>query len=135
MSIANSLKQAVLLPSSKVRVLSLRASPDLVCRNLMCEKLNEPCVCKLARFVAQNDFTNLEELYLNQNRLTLLPGAIFLPSLKLLDVSHNNLKFIHLNDLTQCSKLERLNVSNNPLSEEWKSNVLSRLRKDLEVLF
>lgn len=43
--IARSIREASAL--KHVRSLLLRRSEDLVCRNMLCEKVGEPCVCRL----------------------------------------------------------------------------------------
>ncbi len=90
--IHKSLRSAALSPID-VETLDLTKSKDLLCKNMMCEKLGNACVCKLARFVQQTDFPNLHTLILKNNRLDVLPDAIFecLPKLKLLDVRNNQL--------------------------------------------
>ena len=42
------------LEPETVESLSLEKCEDLVCKNLMCEKLGEVCVCKLARWSSIN---------------------------------------------------------------------------------
>ena len=82
MSTARTLAEASAALQS-VRRLYLRASPDLVCRNIMCEKLQQACACRLAVVVSR--LTNLEELDVRDNGLDALPEAIFeLPKLRVL---------------------------------------------------
>ncbi|XP_016534034.1 leucine-rich repeat serine/threonine-protein kinase 2 isoform X2 [Poecilia formosa] len=58
----------------------------------------------------------LEELFMDGNGLTELCSALYLPEVKLLDVSKNNVENISPDFLTSCPKLETLNASNNKIS-------------------
>ncbi|XP_027860193.1 leucine-rich repeat serine/threonine-protein kinase 2 isoform X2 [Xiphophorus couchianus] len=57
----------------------------------------------------------LEELFMDGNGLTELCSALYLPEVKLLDVSKNNVENISPDFLTTCPKLETLNASNNKI--------------------
>ncbi|XP_054883005.1 leucine-rich repeat serine/threonine-protein kinase 2 [Poeciliopsis prolifica] len=57
----------------------------------------------------------LEELFMDSNGLTELCSALYLPEVKLLDVSKNNVENISPDFLTTCPKLETLNASNNKI--------------------
>jgi len=87
-----SLRSAALASSNEVRSLDLSTSEDLKCKNIMCEKIDEVCVCKLARFLVQNPFPNLESLNLSGNSVEVLPEPIFdVQSLTELNLSYNKL--------------------------------------------
>lgn len=76
--------------ASKLEALELKASPDLICSNLMCEKVGEPCVCRLALLLWRAP--NLVALDLSDNRLKELPDNLWsLSRLESLDVSGNGL--------------------------------------------
>ena len=113
--IVSSMREALLASPQKVHSLNLAKSPDMICSNLMCEKLGDPCVCKLARFLEQNKWPSLEELHLSGNNLTVLPTALFMPSLKILDCSSNQIKSLP-QEISQCQNLEVLNISHNLLT-------------------
>lgn len=51
----------------------------------------------------------------SSNGLTELCSALYLPEVKLLDVSKNNVENISPDFLTTCPKLETLNASNNKI--------------------
>ncbi|KAM4554332.1 leucine-rich repeat serine/threonine-protein kinase 2 [Fundulus diaphanus] len=57
----------------------------------------------------------LEELFMEGNSLTDLCSALYLPEIKLLDVSKNNVENISPDFLTSCPKLETFNASMNKL--------------------
>lgn len=85
MVVARSLKDAARLGSVTTSLL-LRRSEDLVCQNLMCAKIGEACVCRLAVHLSR--LGKLRELDVAQNDLGVLPEPVFeLPALEHLDVS------------------------------------------------
>ena len=93
--------------------LILRRSEDMQCRNLMCEKIGGPCLCRVALVLSR--CTRLHTLSLADNGLTALPEALFeAKGITDLDLSSNNLT--ELPRLAQMlPRLERLNVAGNPL--------------------
>ena len=77
--------------------LHLEHSDDLVCRNLMCDKVGGPCVCRLGRWMNQNRdvLASCQHLSLRGNNLSVLPDEVWnLPRLTHLDVSQNKLSEI-----------------------------------------
>lgn len=85
MVIARSLKDAARLGSATTSLL-LRKSEDLVCRNMMCAKLGDACVCRLAVHVSR--LGGLRQLDIAENELGALPESVFeLPGLAGLDIS------------------------------------------------
>lgn len=87
---AASLGQAV-READTVNVLNLQESPDLLCVNLMCEKVGDPCICRLSRVLEK--LHHLEGLNLAGNSLVSLPESIGqLEQLQHLDLSNNNLQ-------------------------------------------
>lgn len=86
---AGSLGQAV-RSADTVKILDLQESPDLLCVNLMCEKVGDPCICRLSRVLEK--LHHLEGLNLAGNKLTSLPDSIGqLEQLQYLNLSNNNL--------------------------------------------
>jgi len=114
MLVATSMRQAQLLKTATVRVLDLSRSPDVICMNMMCDKLEGPCVCRVARFLEQNQWDALEEIRLVGNRLDQVPPSIFMRGLKRLDLSDNSIKELPL-DISRCESLETLDMSKNRL--------------------
>lgn len=87
---AASLGQAV-RNAATVETLSLEASPDLLCINLMCEQVGDPCICRLS--VVLEKLHHLEGLNLSGNELTSLPESVGqLQRLRYLDLSNNKLQ-------------------------------------------
>lgn len=88
-----------------MRALDLGRAEDLVCRNIMCEKLLEPCICRLSR--AMERLPHLEFLSLRQNRIAALPASIWsLGRLRYLDLSGNPLPPASLGGIEQLRSLE-----------------------------
>mmetsp|Transcript_22152 Transcript_22152/g.30803 ORF Transcript_22152/g.30803 Transcript_22152/m.30803 type:complete len:168 (+) Transcript_22152:157-660(+) len=112
---ANSLKDAILM-GSKVKVLNLMKSEDLVCMNLMCEKVGDPCICRLSRALERTP--NLKHLNLSGNRLSQLPDIIWnLKDLQTLDLSDNLLES-RPPKISLLQNLVCLNISKNPIPNE-----------------
>jgi Leucine-rich repeat (LRR) protein len=117
MSVARSIAE-VISRKEPVRQLVLRASKDLVCNNLFCEKVTEPCVCRLDRMLSSKKLTELRELDLSNNRLNVLPPSIgTLTSLEVLNISGNNLKQIPA-FVDQLPSLKVLKLCGNPVIYE-----------------
>ncbi|OQS01902.1 hypothetical protein THRCLA_21571 [Thraustotheca clavata] len=124
--IAKSLRDAATHTSS-VQKLVLRKSQDLVCRNLMCERVGEACVCKLSLVLER--LPQLEELDVSENKLQMLPPSIFqLSKLKQLNVSGNMLTSQSLEQLGQLKELQILHVENNPKIEQLPVKELPALK-------
>mmetsp|Transcript_16957 Transcript_16957/g.27450 ORF Transcript_16957/g.27450 Transcript_16957/m.27450 type:complete len:158 (-) Transcript_16957:1207-1680(-) len=101
-----------------VKRLLLRGSEDLQCRSIMCSKLEQTCVCKLARFLVQNKFYALEHLDISDNKIDLVPAPVFtdLPKLKKLDLSDNLIQTI-VGEVGHLHDLEELDLSNNKIKD------------------
>lgn len=98
--------------------LILSASPDLQCRNLMCEKWGFACLCRLA--VCLQRCANLTSLDLSHNGLTSLPEPVLLHQssatrLAHLDISGNALRTLP-DAVLRLGTLRSLAVDGNPLT-------------------
>jgi Leucine rich repeat len=94
-------------------VLLLRASEDLLCRNMMCERLGGACICRLALTLSR--CSHLRSLDIAANALAELPDAVFeRASLQRLDLSSNVLEAVPAS-LRLLAQLEDLNIAGNPL--------------------
>ena len=79
--------------SGGVQALHLSKSPDLICMNLMCQKLGQPCVCRLN--VALEKLAHLHTLDLSSNNLPAVPDMLrpkYQQHLRHLDLSNNNIQ-------------------------------------------
>jgi Leucine-rich repeat (LRR) protein len=95
-----------------VTVLDLTHSSDLTCMNLMCEKVGEPCICRLS--LALERTPNVQELSLARNKLEQLPDSVWnLKELRSLDLSDNALRTLSPL-IAQLTQLRHLNLSGNP---------------------
>ena len=92
--------------------LRLRASAELVCNNMMCDKVGETCLCKLSMVLER--MTHLRHLDLRGNSLDRLPEVWRLPRLETLDVRDNSLASLPA-ELASMNSLRVLRVDNNPL--------------------
>ena len=116
-----SMKSAALALTSgrSVRVLDFSESEDLKCRNLMCERIGGPCVCRLARYVEQHAESleaSLEVLDISMNGIPAFPESILkLKGLRTLNLSGNCLTELDIVALAKrLQRLETLDVRENP---------------------
>ena len=111
---ARSLTEVVKL-KGQVKSLILRASKDLVCSNLWCEKVTGPCICRLERTLQMIDVSGLITMDLSSNRLSELPPSVKdLVALQNIDISNNNFDTIP-SVLKNLKNLETVNIDNNPV--------------------
>lgn len=92
--------------------LDLRGSDELICRNVFCEKLGEPCVCRLASVLERTK--NVRRLVLRGCGIGAVPDGVWhLPLLRSLDLSGNRLDSLRVPDNGGLA-LEELVLSDNP---------------------
>ena len=107
--VSNSLAEAT-RHGKRCKSLNLSKSEDLVCKNIMCEKLGEACICRLARCLS---FTpNVVDIDLSNNGLTNLPDTIY-----------------------TLENLEKIDLKGNSFSKEERESIKERLhemKKELE---
>jgi len=112
-----SLQEAARANGLDVHVLNLSRSEDLKCKNLMCEKLDAVCICKLARYLVQNPFPNLYSMSLEGNAIQVLPEPIFdVVSLHSLNLRNNELVDIP-ESIERLVNLETLDLRDNKLRQ------------------
>jgi Leucine-rich repeat (LRR) protein len=111
--------------------LVLRGSQDMMCTNLFCERVSEPCVCRLDRVLKMKKLSNVKILDLSNNNLDLLPPSIHaLEHVEELNISGNKLCEIPDFVLT-LPHLKVINVSGNagirlPVnSEQYKYEIIT----------
>ena len=116
--------------SPAMKALDLRGSADLLCVNMMCDKVGEACICRLSRVLEKNG-TELLSLCLAGNKLTQLPYSVFeLPHLESLDLSENSFNEVPA-DVVNLKSLKVLDMTNNPIKgapASWVSRTLQHHR-------
>ena len=92
--------------------LDLSQAKALTCHNMMCEHVGEPCSCRIAAFLERRSFPKLETLSLRGAGLRAVPDAVlWLPRLRELDLSRNELLRALPNDLAALESFETLDVT------------------------
>lgn len=95
--------------------LILSRSEELICKNLMCENVTLPCVCKLERLLQGLGANDLETLDLSYNNLTTLPPSLSkMKGLQTLHLQGNKFSNFPLSSLEPLDSLKYLDVSENP---------------------
>lgn len=107
----------------------MEASEDLQCRNLLCEKVGGPCICRLSHVL--ESLKDVRELNLAGNRLTYLPDSVWrLEHLTSLDLARNLLVFIPA-EAADMKNLEVMNLEGNetltPLPEAFAKQMSARI--------
>lgn len=136
---SSAVKSLLQLSQSKlVTNIVLRASEDLKCMNLFCEKVGEPCICRLERALSKETLAHtVESMDLSHNNLTQLPPSLAnLVQLRSLDLSTNNLTTLEFSYLKPLVHLERLDLSNNPLLDTSATldNIKLHLSSNVNVI-
>ncbi|KAJ0407693.1 hypothetical protein ATCC90586_001875 [Pythium insidiosum] len=115
----------------RVARLLLPQSQDLICKNLMCEHVGSSCACKLALVLER--VPELEEMDLSRNQLRFLPDATFaLTRLRRLNVAGNLLETLSPG-ITRLQQLEVLNLAHNRLTDVPVDELLSSLPRLREL--
>ena len=115
-SLAAALKLA---PSGALAAIDLAAADDCVCVNLMCERVGDACVCRVAagleKVARRGGSASVRSLSLAGNRLPSLPPSIGeLSALTDLDVSHNELTALPAADVwRRLPRLRRVRLDRN----------------------
>ena len=101
-----------------MKALVLSSSEDLICKNLFCEKVTKPCICRTERTLEKLNNSTLETIDLSNNKLESLPPSLAkMKNLKVLNLNDNQLKQIPSEIISNLVSLEELHVKNNPLIE------------------
>jgi hypothetical protein len=108
--------------------LRLRGSDELVCTNMMCDKVGQTCLCKLSMVLER--LHHLRHLDLRGNRLDRLPEVWRLPHLETLDVRDNPLEAVP-EELSTLRSLRTLLVDERML-ERTPENLLHLTRSPSE---
>lgn len=83
----------MILRHTDLQALDLSRSADLVCHNIVCEKVGSPCICRLSHVL--ESLSSLKWLSLARNDLPSLPDSLCrLKELEFLDVSGNSLSVL-----------------------------------------
>jgi Leucine-rich repeat (LRR) protein len=95
MRVAKSIRDIVLKSNEAIETISLPTSPDLVCKNIFCEKVTKPCLCKLEHALCSLNLSLVKSVDISGNSLDRLPPSLEkMINLEHLDVSDNKLKLL-----------------------------------------
>jgi Leucine-rich repeat (LRR) protein len=127
MSIAKSILQ--LSKSKLVKNIILSGSEDLKCVNMFCEKVGGPCICRIERVLSRDDLKDtVEELDLSSNNLSRLPPSLYkLNSLKVLNLSDNQLESLETKEFSLFTSLEAVDITKNHFKDSL--SVATQLQK------
>jgi len=120
MAVVRSLREiaSAVRKNVKIEHIVLKGSEDLICNNMMCEKVTEPCVCRLERVLetvtAPGEVRSID---ISGNRLPALPPSLekFTPHLERLDLSHNALTELPAFVLDMMEGGGRVETTGNPV--------------------
>ena len=137
MATVRSLREAALAASRKTPVARfvLSRSEDLVCKNMMCEKVGSACVCKLSRFMEQTPLEGLQELDLSANNLDIIPSAVFSGArdVQTLLLAKNSISTLP-DEIASLQDLRTLDLRDNPMLTHLPMDSLVSL-KHLQTLY
>jgi len=106
------------------RNLLLSRNEELVCKNLMCENVSLPCLCKLERLLQSLKADDLDSLDLSHNNLTTLPPSLIkMKSLQSLHLQGNKFSSFPLTSLESLDFLRYLDITENPFLEHENGNI------------
>jgi len=116
--IVTTLREIIFSMQSGQRVskIILKSSPDMLCTNLMCEKVTLPCMCKLEATLNKINLDYCTLLDLSGNNMTSLPNNISrMKNLNELHIQNNLLVSIDDTLFENMTDLKLINVTGNPL--------------------
>ena len=101
-----------------LQALNLSASDDLLCKNLMCEHVGDPCICRLSAVL--DKLPSLEHLDLSNNNLSALPEVLSrLPKLITLDLRGNHLQEVPLDFRQQLANVQVRITTIQSITKAW----------------
>jgi hypothetical protein len=90
---ARCLRDIVSKKTFTIETILLERSPDLVCRNMFCDKVTLPCLCRLEHALSFLDLSSVRYINLSKNKLSELPPSLAgMKNLEHLDISNNALR-------------------------------------------
>jgi len=85
---------------------------------LFCEKVTQPCICRIERVLEKINTNTIETIDLSNNKLESLPPSLAkMINLKVLNLNDNNLRTIPDEIISKLTNLEELHMKNNPLTQ------------------
>lgn len=136
--IASTLQDLVRLRKKSINDIILNNCDDFICKNMMCEKVLQTCLCRIdVALTALENPLSIETIELANNELDRLPPSISrFVNMKKLIVANNQLKDLPLTMLSSFSNIEYIDCSLNPIPKEIVDSVSRELcsRKPLTVI-
>lgn len=123
----STLKQSINNPS-KATYLNLSNSSELICRNIMCQNLENTCLCRLAVIFETTHFPYLNSIDMENNNISYFPSFLLsLPTIKYINLRNNNISSISKLDLRSISDKPHLivDIRENILNEETLNSIKS----------
>lgn len=117
--IVRSINEIIKNKGKAITGIVLSASDDLVCRNMMCEKLLQPCVCRLEHVLHQfvSHPMHVDTLDLSNNKLEFSPPAItkfsMLTTINLSKNKFPTVEKIPWDEIVKISSLKCIDLSDN----------------------
>ena len=85
---------------------------------MFCEKVTQPCICRIERVLEKINSNTIETIDLSNNKLESLPPSLAkMTNLKVLNLNDNHLRTIPDEMISKLINLEELHVKNNPFIE------------------
>jgi len=124
--IATSLQEAYTKRTTLTQ-LDLSSSSDLKCINLMCEKLNTGCACRLA--LSLERLLGIEKINIANNSLTILPDSLwknnFHNSIQIIECNNNLLTSLSIPSIDALSNIPNFHPTSLPGRKHDESTFLS----------